>query len=148
MWYLSGFDPLPPTAKTSANSLGLIGVTIGLLVAQSSFGFFTILGIISLAGIIVNNAIVLLDRINIEETVGKTGTTAIIDACLQRLRPILLTTATTVLGMLPLWWGGTAMFKPMAISIIFGLAFSTLLTLVVVPVVYAILFRSAHTHAH
>ncbi|MEM7365566.1 MAG: efflux RND transporter permease subunit, partial [Pseudomonadota bacterium] len=90
---------------------------------------------------------VLLDRINIEEAVGKTGTTAIIDACLQRLRPILLTTATTVLGMLPLWWGGTAMFKPMAISIIFGLAFSTLLTLVVVPVVYAILFRSAATHA-
>ncbi|RPG26582.1 MAG: efflux RND transporter permease subunit [Gammaproteobacteria bacterium TMED50] len=70
-----------------------------------------------------------------------------IDACLQRLRPIRLTTATTLLGMLPLWWGGTAMFKPMAISIIFGLAFSTLLTLVVVPVVYAILFRSEATHA-
>tara|TARA_E500000331_G_scaffold358138_1_gene422948 strand:- start:4988 stop:5140 length:153 start_codon:yes stop_codon:yes gene_type:complete len=49
--------------------------------------------------------------------------------------------------MLPLWWGGTAMFKPMAISIIFGFAFSTLLTLVVVPVVYAILFRSEATHA-
>ncbi len=122
--------------------LGLVGVTFGLLVARSSFGFFTILGIISLAGIIINNAIVLIDRIKIEiEELGKSQTQAIIDACQQRLRPILLTTATTVLGMMPLWWGGTAMFKPMAIAIIFGLAFATLLTLLVVPVLYALLFR-------
>ncbi|MDX1569992.1 MAG: efflux RND transporter permease subunit [Xanthomonadales bacterium] len=122
--------------------LGLIGVTIGLIVAQSSFGFFTILGIISLAGIIINNAIVLLDRIRIEEEEeGKTPREAVVHACLQRLRPILLTTATTVMGMLPLWWGGSAMFQPMAISIIFGLLFATLLTLLVVPVMYAGLFR-------
>jgi len=98
--------------------------------------------VISLAGIIINNAIVLIDRIRIEvEELGEPEAKAIIDACQQRLRPILLTTATTVLGMMPLWWGGTAMFKPMAISIMFGLAFATLLTLLVVPVLYAALFR-------
>ena len=122
--------------------LGLIGVTFGLLIANSTFGFFTILGLISLSGIIINNAIVLLDRIGIEiERYGRTQADAIIHACQHRLRPILLTTATTVLGMMPLWWGGTSMFKPMAITIIFGLAFATMLTLLVVPVLYSLFFR-------
>ena len=122
--------------------LGLIGVAIGLLLARSSFGFFTILGIIALSGIIINNAIVLIDRINIElHELGKKPQQAIIDACCQRLRPIFLATCTTVLGMMPLLWGGTAMFRPMAVSIIFGLAFATLLTLFVVPVLYSLLYR-------
>jgi multidrug efflux pump subunit AcrB len=122
--------------------LGLVGVTFGLLVANSSFGFFTILGLISLSGIIINNAIVLLDRIAIEiRDFGRSEADAIMTACQQRMRPILLTTATTVLGMTPLLWGGTAMFKPMAITIIFGLAFATALTLLVVPVMYAMFFR-------
>lgn len=122
--------------------LGLIGVAFGLLVANSTFGFFTILGLISLSGIIINNAIVLLDRIAIEiNEFGRTQVDAIMTACQQRLRPIMLTTATTVLGMTPLLWGGTAMFKPMAITIIFGLAFATALTLLVVPVLYAMFFR-------
>jgi multidrug efflux pump subunit AcrB len=122
--------------------LGLVGVTFGLLVANSSFGFFTILGLISLSGIIINNAIVLLDRIAIEiRDFGRTQADAVMIACQQRMRPILLTTATTVLGMTPLLWGGTAMFKPMAITIIFGLAFATALTLLVVPVLYSMFFR-------
>ena len=122
--------------------LGLIGVTFGLLVANSSFGFFTILGLISLSGIIINNAIVLLDRIAIEiREYGRSEADAIMQAAQTRFRPILLTTATTVLGMTPLLWGGTAMFKPMAITIIFGLAFATALTLLVVPVLYSLLFR-------
>ena len=122
--------------------LGLIGVTFGLLIANSSFGFFTILGLIALSGIIINNAIVLLDRIAIEiRDFGRTRADAVMTACQQRLRPILLTTATTVLGMTPLLWGDTAMFKPMAITIIFGLAFATALTLLVVPVLYSIFFR-------
>ena len=126
--------------------LGLIGVTFGLLIANSTFGFFTILGLISLSGIIINNAIVLLDRIEIEtRDFGRTDAEAIMHAAQQRLRPILLTTATTVLGMTPLLWGGTAMFKPMAITIIFGLAFATALTLLVVPVLYALLFRVSFT---
>ncbi len=122
--------------------LGLIGVTFGLLVANSTFGFFTILGLISLSGIIINNAIVLLDRIAIEiDKYGRSQSDAVFYAAQQRLRPILLTTATTVLGMTPLLWGGTAMFMPMAITIIFGLAFATALTLLVVPVLYTLLFR-------
>jgi multidrug efflux pump subunit AcrB len=131
-----------PAIILSTIPLGLIGVTFGLLVANSTFGFFTLLGIIALSGIIINNAIVLLDRIAIEiNEFGRTQMDAIMTACQQRLRPILLTTATTVLGMTPLLWGGTAMFKPMAITIIFGLAFATALTLLVVPVLYAIFFR-------
>jgi multidrug efflux pump len=127
--------------------LGLVGVTFGLLIVDSTFGFFTILGLISLSGIIINNAIVLLDRIAIEITdYGRSEAEAIMHATQQRLRPILLTTATTVLGMTPLLWGGTAMFKPMAITIIFGLAFATALTLLVVPVLYALLFRVSFTN--
>jgi len=121
--------------------LGLIGVTFGLLVTNSSFGFFTILGLIALSGIIINNAIVLLDRIAIEiEDFKREPAEAIVEATQQRLRPILLTTATTVLGMMPLLWGGTAMFVPMAITIMFGLAFATALTLLVVPVLYSLFF--------
>ena len=131
-----------PAIILSTIPLGLIGVTFGLLVTNSSFGFFTILGLIALCGIIINNAIVLLDRIAIEiRDFGRDQADAIVIACQQRLRPILLTTATTVLGMMPLLWGGTAMFKPMAITIIFGLTFATILTLLVVPVLYAMFFR-------
>ncbi|MEM7569042.1 MAG: efflux RND transporter permease subunit [Pseudomonadota bacterium] len=126
--------------------LGLIGVTFGLIVAKSIFGFMTILGIISLAGIIINNAIVLIDRINIErEQNGRAAADAVIEACQQRLRPILLTTCTTVGGMLPLWISHDPMFETMAVAIIFGLLFATLLTLVVVPVLYSLFFRVKFT---
>jgi multidrug efflux pump subunit AcrB len=122
--------------------LGMIGVIIGLLVARSYFGFMTLLGIISLAGIVINNAIVLIDRIRIEmEENGHPPTQAIIEAAQRRLRPILLTTATTIGGLIPLWLGGGAMWEPMAIAIIFGLAFATTLTLGVVPVLYSLFFR-------
>ncbi|MCD4760714.1 efflux RND transporter permease subunit, partial [bacterium] len=122
--------------------LGLIGVIIGLLIARSVFGFMTLLGIVSLAGIVVNNAIVLLDRIRIEiQEHGLEPQRAIVEAAQRRLRPILLTTATTIGGLIPLWLSGGPMWEPMAIAIIFGLLFSTLLTLGVVPVMYAVLFR-------
>ncbi|MBD3403448.1 MMPL family transporter [candidate division GN15 bacterium] len=122
--------------------LGLIGVVIGLLVADSYMGFMTMLGIISLAGIVINNAIVLLDRIRLEQVQnGLEPPRAVIEACQRRLRPILLTVGTTVGGLLPLWFGGDIMFEPMAIAIIFGLIFATLLTLGVVPVLYTLLYR-------
>ncbi len=122
--------------------LGMIGITFGLLVANSSMGFFTLLGIIALSGIIINNAIVLIDRIKIEiDELGKSPREGVVAACLQRFRPIMLTTATTSLGMTPLWLFGTAMFKPMAVTIIFGLVFATMLTLLVVPVLYSLFFR-------
>ena len=122
--------------------LGIIGVVIGLLITGSYFGFMTLLGIISLAGIVINNAIVLLERIKIEiDENGLAPSRAIIEAAQRRLRPILLTTATTVGGLLPLWFGGGPMWKPMAISIIFGLMFATMLTLGVVPLLYSLFFK-------
>ncbi|WP_255418942.1 efflux RND transporter permease subunit [Paraglaciecola sp. MB-3u-78] len=121
--------------------LGLIGVVLGLLIARSYVGFMTILGIVSLSGIVINNAIVLLERIQIELNAGLTQHQAIITAAQQRARPILLTTATTVLGLIPLYLGGGPMWEPMSVAIMGGLLFSTLLTLGVIPVLYASLFR-------
>jgi multidrug efflux pump len=122
--------------------LGVIGVVIGLLLANSYMGFMTLLGIISLAGIVINNAIVLIDRIQIEQTENQLPLELAIPAAAKgRMRPILLTTATTVLGMIPLWLGGGAMWEPMAISIIFGLLGATVLTLGIVPVLYAVFFN-------
>jgi multidrug efflux pump subunit AcrB len=87
--------------------LGLIGVAIGLLSTGAQFEFFTMLGVISLAGIIINNAIVLIDRIGIEiNENGLHPSKAVVHAAQQRLRPILLTTATTIGGLLPLWFFG------------------------------------------
>ena len=115
--------------------LGLIGVVIGLLVMRSYFGFMTLLGIISLAGIVINNAIVLIDRIEIEiRDNGLDPPRAIVESAQRRLRPILLTTVTTLGGLIPLYLGGGPMYQPMAVAIMFGLVFATMLTLGVVPV--------------
>ena len=121
--------------------LGLIGVVAGLLLFRSSFGFFAFLGLISLAGIVINNAIVLLDRIQIElDQSGKKPIEAIVAAAQQRFRPILLTTCTTTLGLIPLYLGGGLMWEPMAVAIMVGLLFATVITLLFVPVLYKILF--------
>ena len=121
--------------------LGLIGVTVGLLVLDSYFGFMTLLGIISLSGIVINNAIVLIDRIKIErEEKGLETARAVVEAAQRRLRPILLTTATTVGGLIPLYLGGGPMWEPMAIAIMFGLVFATVLTLGLVPILYSLFF--------
>jgi multidrug efflux pump len=122
--------------------LGLVGVALGLLATNLYFGFMTLLGVISLFGIVINNAIVLIDRIGIEiNDNGREPAQAIIAAGQQRLRPILLTTFTTVAGLFPLWLGGSPMWWPMAVAIIFGLSFATVLTLGVVPALYALFFR-------
>jgi multidrug efflux pump subunit AcrB len=122
--------------------LGLVGVFYGLLIARSHFGFMTLLGIVSLAGIVINNAIVLIDRIRIEmEEHGLDPAHAVVEAAQRRLRPILLTTATTLGGLLPLWIGGGPLWESMAIAIIFGLAFATVLTLGIVPVLYSLFYR-------
>ena len=122
--------------------LGLIGVVIGLHLTQLYFGFMPMLGVLSLAGIIINNAIVLIDRIDIEATEnGGDLASAIIMSAQHRLRPILLTTITTIGGLIPLYTGGGPMWEPMAIAIMFGLLFATVLTLGVVPVLYTLFFR-------
>lgn len=112
------------------------------MITDQALGFMTFLGIISLAGIVINNAIVLLDRIKIEnEENNKSLSEAILLASQQRLRPILLTTATTMGGMIPLWLGGGPMWESMAVAIIFGILFATILTLCVVPVLYTLFYR-------
>jgi multidrug efflux pump subunit AcrB len=130
-----------PLIILTAIPLGIIGVSFGLFITNSYFGFMTLLGIISLSGIVINNAIILLERIKIEEENGFSSYDAIIEASLSRFRPIVLTTLTTVLGLVPLWYSGGVMWEPMAISIIFGLMISTIFTLVFVPVLYALFFK-------
>jgi len=120
--------------------LGIIGVAIGLLVLNSYFGFFAFLGIISLAGIIINNAIVLVDRIDIELATGSSLPDALREAAQQRFRPIMLTTFTTVLGMIPLYLGGGLMWEPLAATIMIGLLIGSFITLIFVPVFYRILY--------
>ncbi len=121
--------------------LSLIGAVLGLLVMQAFFGFTSLLGILSLAGIIINNAIVLIDRIELERQRGAEPWDAILSAGARRLRPILITTLTTVLGLLPLLLFGGDLWYGMAVVIMFGLAVGTMLTLGVVPALYAIFFR-------
>lgn len=125
--------------------LGVIGVVIGLILFRSYFGFMAFLGMISLAGIVINNAIVLIDRIEIEQKeYGKSLKDAIVDAGLQRLRPILLTTFTTSLGLIPLYLGGGLIWEPMAISLMIGLLFGTIITLVFIPSLYAIFYKVSY----
>ncbi len=122
--------------------LGVIGMVIGLLIFGVPFGFMAFLGVISLAGIVINNAIVLVDRIEIEENeVKRKPQDAIIAACLQRFRPILLATFTTVLGLVPLYLGGGEMWEPMAVTIMIGLLFGTVITLLFIPAFYSVLYK-------
>ncbi len=134
--------------------LSLSGVFLGLVITKTPFNIImTGIGVISLAGVVVNNAIVLLDFINVRRRQGLETDAAIVEAGMTRFRPVMLTAVTTVLGLVPMavgvsydffamewivggesaqWWG------PMAIAVIFGLSFATLLTLIVVPVLYSI----------
>jgi multidrug efflux pump subunit AcrB len=123
--------------------LSLIGAALGLWITGASFGFAPLLGLLSLAGIIINNAIVLIDRIETQTLAGLTEHDAIIEAAAQRLRPILMTTLTTILGLMPLMFFGGSLWFGMSVVIAFGLGVGTLLTLGVVPVLYATLFRIA-----
>jgi len=120
--------------------LGVIGMVIGLLLFGVPFGFMAFLGVISLAGIVINNAIVLIDRIEIEEE-DRNAQDAIIIACLQRFRPIILATFTTVLGLIPLYLGGGEMWEPMAVTIMIGLLFGTIITLLFIPALYSIFYK-------
>ena len=100
------------------------------------------LGVISLAGIVINNAIVLIDRIQIEENeIKRPIKDAVIAACLQRFRPILLATFTTVLGLIPLYLSGGEMWEGMAVSIMVGLLFGTVITLMFIPLLYSVLYK-------
>ncbi len=117
-----------------------IGVILGLLLTGLSFSLTTLISVVALAGVVVNNAIILIDFINSEREKGVDRWHAIINSGSARLRPILLTTATTVAGMLPLVFStdpSSQTWRPLAVSFVFGLLFATVLTLFVIPVIYS-----------
>ncbi len=114
--------------------LAFIGVSFGLLLTYKPFDFMAILGFLSLTGMLIKNAIVLIDQIDLEIHSGKERRRAIIDSSVSRLRPVTLAALTTVLGLAPLLTD--VFFVSMAVVIMFGLSFATLLTLVIVPVLY------------
>ena len=119
--------------------LAIIGVTAGLLMFGQPFAFMALLGLMSLSGMLIKNAIVLIDQIDLEMGSGKRPFQAIVDSGVSRLIPVSMAAMTTVLGMLPLLQD--AFFIAMAVTIMFGLGFATVLTLIVVPVLYAIFFK-------
>ena len=125
--------------------LALVGAVFALYLTGTTINVVVFIGAIMLAGIVVNNAIVLVDLINQLRATGMAQRDAIIEAGSSRLRPILMTTATTTLGLLPMAIGfgdGAEVRAPMAITVIGGLLLSTALTLLVIPVVYSLLDRS------
>lgn len=137
---------LHPFVVLFAIPLSLIGVALALFVTGTELSVLVFIGVIMLAGIVVNNAIVLIDFINRLREQGMDKEQAIIEAGHARLRPIAMTTLTTVLGLIPMALGigeGSEVRAPMAITVIGGLTVSTLLTLIVVPVIYASLDRGA-----
>jgi multidrug efflux pump subunit AcrB len=120
--------------------LAVIGVTVGLLVTSQPFGFMALLGFLSLIGMLIKNAIVLVEEINLEQSQGKDLLNSIVDSGCSRLRPVAMAALTTALGMIPLIFD--AFFVSMAITIIGGLIFATILTMVVLPILYALIFRT------
>jgi multidrug efflux pump len=121
--------------------LALVGALLGLLITGNAFGFMAFLGIISLMGVVVNNALVLLDFVQVKIAEGLDYREALRVAGLRRMRPILLTMLTTVGGLIPLMLTGGALWEAMSAVLIFGLMVATLLTLVVIPCVYAVVVK-------
>ncbi len=119
--------------------LATIGITFGLLVFDGAFDFMSLLGALALIGLLIKNAIVLIEEIDQQIAEGKAALGAILDAAVSRMRPVVLAAATTILGMIPLL--ADVFFVNMSLTIMGGLAFATVLTLVIVPVLYAMLFR-------
>ena len=119
--------------------LGLIGVVLAMLLTNSAMGFVAYLGVLALFGMIIRNSVILIDQIKKHEEAGEKPMDAIIDSAVLRFRPIMLTAAAAILGMLPLmrsiFWG------PMAVAIAGGLIVATVLTLLVLPVMYAVAYR-------
>lgn len=125
--------------------LGIIGVSLGLFITGNPMGFVAQLGILALSGIIMRNSVILMDQIDQHQTAGEPLWDAIIDSAIIRFRPIMLTAAAAIFGMLPLvssvFWG------PMAVAIASGLFGATILTLIVLPVMYAAWYKAQPSHA-
>jgi multidrug efflux pump subunit AcrB len=134
----------PPVIILASIPFLMVGVSFGLLatgpiVDGAAFGFVALLGAMSLAGMMIKNAIVLLDQINLELEAGKAPLDAIVEAALSRLRPVVLAAGTTVLGVIPLLQD--VFWVAMAVAIMAGLTFGTFVTMFLVPVLYATFYR-------
>lgn len=126
--------------------LALIGVVFGLVITGIPLEFMGLLGLLSLSGLLIQNGIILVDRMDFEIQEGKLRIDAIVDSAASRVRPVVLGSFTTALGVIPLFFD--AFFQSMAVVLVFGLTFATLLTLLIVPVLYAALLNidSKETH--
>ncbi len=121
--------------------LSAAGAIFGLFLMNQPVSFTGMLGIISLIGIVVNNAIVLMEYINMKRADGMSVDEAAVSASVVRFRPIILSTITTVIGLLPLMLSTSELFKPMSITLVFGLLVSTFLTLVFIPLTYSLVYH-------
>lgn len=122
--------------------LSVLGVAIGLLLTGTDLGFMAMIGLIALSGVVLNHAIILVDKMTIEkEELGRTDADAIVFGCQSRLRPIFLTVATTIVGLMPLYFFGGPLFQPVAVVLISGLLLDTILALVVIPAIYALFYK-------
>ncbi|GEK10484.1 efflux RND transporter permease subunit [Pseudoalteromonas peptidolytica] len=127
-----------PLVIWSTVPLAIIGVTAGLVLLQAPFSFMALLGLLSLSGMLIKNGIVLMDQINIEIESGKSPYQAVFDSGVSRVRPVSMAAITTILGMIPLLFD--VFFQSMAVTIMFGLGFATILTLIVLPVLHCVYF--------
>lgn len=128
-----------PIVIWSVVPLAMIGVVFGLVVTGVPLEFMGILGLLSLSGLLIQNGIILVDRMDTEIAEGKPRFDAIVDSASSRVRPVVLGSFTTALGVIPLFFD--AFFQSMAVVIVFGLSFATLITLLIVPVLYATFLR-------
>lgn len=129
----------PPLIIVCVIPFAIIGITFGLLLTGVQFGYMALIGAMSLAGMMTKNSIVLLDQIKIEKDSGKDVYNAVLEASVSRLRPVVNASATTILGLAPLLQD--EFWQAMSVAIMFGLAFGTILTMLVVPVLYTVFYR-------
>ncbi|HEY5716525.1 MAG TPA: efflux RND transporter permease subunit, partial [Psychromonas sp.] len=120
--------------------MAIIGITAGLLLTGGAFDFMAMLGGLSLVGLLIKNAIVLIEEIDLQKEQGKELFQAIVESSVARMRPVLMAASTTILGLIPLLVD--VFFMNMSIAIMAGLGFATILTLVIIPVLYAIFFKA------
>lgn len=122
--------------------MAIIGITAGLLLTGGAFDFMALLGALSLVGLLIKNAIVLIEEIDLQKEQGKELFQAIVESSVARMRPVMMAASTTILGLIPLL--ADVFFVNMSIAIMAGLGFATILTLIIIPVLYAILFKAKY----
>ena len=122
--------------------MAIIGITAGLLATGGAFDFMALLGGLSLVGLLIKNAIVLIEEIDLQKEQGKELFQAIVESSVARMRPVLMAASTTILGLIPLL--ADVFFMNMSIAIMAGLGFATILTLIIIPVLYSILYKAQY----